>query len=116
MKCIAHVHRILYMGKVARELLHGSEIADAIAGPMLYVLGVITSLLMWSFGLVWLVLALATALYSFPFPFNMSWWGFTFPLGVYAGNTMELGKVLDLMFFKVFGTVCDVYSIFDSCH
>lgn len=72
---------------------------------MAYVLGIFISLLMWSFGLIWLVFALATVLYSSPFPFNMGWWGFTFPLGVYAANSMELGIELDLMFFKVFGTV-----------
>lgn len=95
----------MYMGKAARELLEGTDILDPIAGPLAYVLGVLVSLLMWSFGLIWLVFALATALYSTPFPFNMGWWGFTFPLGVYAANTMGLGVELDLMFFKVFGTV-----------
>lgn len=97
------------MGKVARDLLQGSGILDPIAGPMAYMLGVFISLLMWSFGLIWLVFALATILYSSPFPFNMGWWGFTFPLGVYAGNTMELGLELDLMFFKIFGTVRSIY-------
>lgn len=97
---------ILYIGKVARRLLDGSDILDPIAGSMAYVLGVFISLLMWSFGLIWLVFALATVLYSSPFPFNMGWWGFTFPLGVYAANSMELGIELNLMFFKVFGTVC----------
>ncbi|KAF3390337.1 Sulfite efflux pump SSU1 [Penicillium rolfsii] len=98
---------IMYIGKVARELLQGSEILDPLAGSIAYVLGVFISLLMWSFGLIWLVFALATVLYSSPFPFNMGWWGFTFPLGVYAANTMELGLELDLMFFKVFGTTQD---------
>lgn len=65
---------------------------------------------MWSFGLIWLVFALATVLYSSPFPFNMGWWGFTFPLGVYAANTMELGLEMDIMFFKVLGTVRPPYS------
>ncbi|CEJ57504.1 Putative C4-dicarboxylate transporter/malic acid transport protein [Penicillium brasilianum] len=96
---------IIYIGKVARELLQGSDILDPIAGSMAYVLGIFISLLMWSFGLIWLVFALATVLYSSPFPFNMGWWGFTFPLGVYAANTMELGVELDLMFFKIFGTI-----------
>ncbi|KAJ5396418.1 hypothetical protein N7509_004531 [Penicillium cosmopolitanum] len=72
---------ILYIGKVARKLLEGSDILDPIAGPMAYVLGVFISLIMWSFGLIWLVFALATVVYSSPFPFNMGWWGFTFPLG-----------------------------------
>ncbi|OQE91566.1 hypothetical protein PENNAL_c0009G08708 [Penicillium nalgiovense] len=59
---------------------------------------------MWSFGLIWLVFALATTLYTSPFPFNMGWWEFTFPLGVYAANTMELGLEMDIMFFKILGT------------
>ena len=101
-----HNHSIIFMGKVARELFHDSNILVPIAGSMAYVLGVFISLLMWSFGLIWLVFAFATVLYSSPFPFNMGWWGFTFPLGVYAANTMELGVELDLMFFEVFGTVC----------
>ncbi|KAJ5135003.1 uncharacterized protein N7515_004281 [Penicillium bovifimosum] len=96
---------IIYIGKGARVLLRDVAILDPIAGSMAYVLGVFTSLLMWSFGLVWLVFALATILYSSPFPFNMGWWGFTFPLGVYAANTMELGIQMEIMFFKVFGTV-----------
>jgi tellurite resistance protein TehA-like permease len=90
---------------VARVLLEDIPFLDPIAGRIAYVLGVFTSLLMWSFGLIWLVFALATILYSSPFPFNMGWWGFTFPLGVYAANTMELGIQMDMIFFKVFGTV-----------
>lgn len=106
---------ILYIGKVARKLLEGSDILDPIAGPMAYVLGVFISLIMWSFGLIWLVFALATVVYSSPFPFNMGWWGFTFPLGVYAANSIELGIELDLMFFKVFGTVCSYFVFVRSC-
>lgn len=87
-------------------LLQDSEFLDPIAGQMAYVLGVFISLLMWSFGLIWLVFALATILYRSPFPFNMGWWGFTFPLGVYAANTTQLGIEMDIMFFKVLGTVC----------
>ena len=36
-------------------------------------------------------------------PFNLGWWGFTFPLGVYALATLKLASHLDLMFFSVFG-------------
>ncbi|KAJ5481268.1 Tetratricopeptide-like helical [Penicillium sp. IBT 31633x] len=101
---------ILYIGKVARALFEDSHFLDPIAGSVAYVLGVFTSLLMWSFGLIWLVFALATVLHSPPFPFNMGWWGFTFPLGVYAANSMELGVEMDLMFFKVFGTATGEYE------
>ncbi|CAI7635993.1 unnamed protein product [Penicillium viridicatum] len=95
---------ILYIGKVTRVLLEDSQFLDPIAGQVAYVLGVFVSLAMWSFGLIWLVFALATVLYSSPFPFNMGWWGFTFPLGVYAANTIELGVEMDIIFFKVLGT------------
>lgn len=95
----------MYLGKVARNLLGIDNVLDPMAGSIAYVLGVFTSLLMWSFGLIWLVFALVTAYYSSPFPFNMGWWGFTFPLGVYAANTMQLGIEMDVMFYKVFGTV-----------
>ncbi|KAB8077286.1 voltage-dependent anion channel [Aspergillus leporis] len=96
---------ILYLGKVARRLLGESDSVDPIAGHMAYVLGLLISLLMWSFGLTWLVFALATIYYRSPFPFNMGWWGFTFPLGVYAANTILLGKEMNIMFFKVCGTI-----------
>ncbi|CAG7934087.1 unnamed protein product [Penicillium olsonii] len=96
---------IVYIGKVARDLLQSSDVIDPLAGRVAYILGLFISLLMWSFGLIWLVFAFATILHKFPFPFNMGWWGFTFPLGVYAANTMELGILMDIMFFKVFGTI-----------
>jgi len=35
----------------------------------------------------------------------MGWWGFTFPLGVYSGATLQIGIELDSMFFKVLGTI-----------
>lgn len=90
-------------------LLQDSQFLDPISGQTAYVMGVFISLLMWSFGLIWLVFALATVLHTSPFPFNMGWWGFTFPLGVYAANTMELGLEMDIMFFKVLGTVCSSF-------
>ncbi|KOC11590.1 C4-dicarboxylate transporter/malic acid transport protein [Aspergillus flavus AF70] len=96
---------ILYLGKVARQLLDESIAIDPFVGHIAYVLGLLLSLLMWSFGLIWLVFALATIYYRSPFPFNMGWWGFTFPLGVYAANTILLGKEMNLMFFKVCGTI-----------
>lgn len=40
------------------------------------------------------------------FPFNIGWWGFTFPLGAYALATCQLGIEMSSSFFKVVGTVC----------
>ncbi|BDD64377.1 hypothetical protein MAP00_009202 [Monascus purpureus] len=98
-------YSILYLGKVSRMLFRDHMVLDPAAGSIAYVMGVLISLLMWSFGLIWLILALGTVSHCTPFPFNMGWWGFTFPLGVYSANTIQLGKELDLAFFKVLGTI-----------
>jgi len=38
-------------------------------------------------------------------PFNLGWWGFTFPLGVYTVTTLKLATLVDIAFFKVFGAI-----------
>lgn len=62
------------------------------------------ALIMWGFGIVWLFFALASIGRS-KFPFNMGWWGFTFPLGVFAISTSTLGKETPSTFLSVLGTV-----------
>jgi len=37
-------------------------------------------------------------------PFNLGFWGFTFPLGVYAIANLTLGTELHLFAFKLYGT------------
>ena len=39
-------------------------------------------------------------------PFNMGWWGFTFPLGVLTVSVTTIGKETGSRFFLVPGTVC----------
>jgi Voltage-dependent anion channel len=78
---------------------------------MLYVLGLLTALVFWGFGLVWLAFAVATIWLNHPLPFNMGWWGFTFPLGVYAVSTMQIGVELPSAFFRIVGTVFAVAVI-----
>lgn len=73
------------------------------------------ALIMWSFGLTWLCYALASIYKSRPFPFNMGWWGFTFPLGVFALSTIELGHVIPSLFFRVLGTIFAVAVIILWC-
>lgn len=81
-------------------------LADKTAVGTVYVLGFMTALLLWAFGLVWLFFASASIFRCKKFPFNIGWWGFTFPLGAYALATNQLGKEMDSTFFKVVGTVC----------
>lgn len=78
------------------------------AGQFFYAAGILAALLMWGFGLVWLFFALAALYRRRPFPFNLNWWAFTFPLGVYAVATTTLAQELPSVFFKVLGTVLSV--------
>lgn len=70
-------------------------------------LGLIGGVLFWGLGLWWMLLALLITVRYFRagIAFNLGWWGFTFPLGVYAVTTLKLGAMLQLMFFNVMGVV-----------
>jgi C4-dicarboxylate transporter/malic acid transport protein len=70
-------------------------------------LGLVAGITLWGFGLWWMLMALLiTGRYlRAGIPFNLGWWGFTFPLGVYSLATLKLASTLNLMFFNVFGCV-----------
>ena len=55
-------------------------------GDVAFGLGVVGGLVLWGYGAWWLMLAvMKTAFYlRSGMPFNLGWWGFTFPLGVYS--------------------------------
>ncbi|WP_097304654.1 TDT family transporter [Pseudomonas chlororaphis] len=75
------------------------EIADG--------LGLVAGITLWGFGLWWMLTALLITLRYLRdgIPFNLGWWGFTFPLGVYALTTLKLASTLNLTFFAVFGSL-----------
>ena len=68
-------------------------------------LGLVAGITLWGFGFWWMLMALLiTARYLREgIPFNLGWWGFTFPLGVYALTTLKLAGLLGLAFFSIFG-------------
>lgn len=68
-------------------------------------IGLIAGVLFWGLGVWWMVLALLITgrYFKAGIPFNLGWWGFTFPLGVYAVTTLKLGVMLRLAFFDVVG-------------
>ncbi|KAF1953555.1 hypothetical protein CC80DRAFT_494452 [Byssothecium circinans] len=79
----------------------------ALSGQIFYTNGLFIGLVMWGFGIVWLFFAVAAITRS-RFPFNLGWWGFTFPLGVYALATVQISIELPSLFFKVLGTVFSI--------
>lgn len=97
---------IMQLGK---EMLRISPdvdfIPDAVmAGRIFYANGVLIALVMWGFGLVWLFFAVASITRN-RFPFNLGWWGFTFPLGVFSVATTTFAKEIPSEFFKILGTI-----------
>lgn len=97
---------IMQLGTVAMKIFPKTGTLIPNAGEIFYTVGVLVALIMWGFGLVWLFFALASIVRS-RFPFNIGWWGFTFPIGVYTLATNQFGKEIPSKFFSVFGTVCD---------
>ncbi|WP_160011429.1 TDT family transporter [Rhizobium sp. 18055] len=74
--------------------------ADAMSGAALF-----GAVLLWAYGLWWLAMALAvTARYvRHGMAFNLGWWGYTFPIGVYALATLKLGSVIPVAAIGTFG-------------
>ena len=70
-------------------------------------IGLIGGILFWGLGLWWMVMALLITQKYFKtgMPFNLGWWGFTFPLGVYTVTTLKLGSMLHMAFFDVAGAL-----------
>jgi len=80
------------------------------AGQILYTFGLLAALIIWGSGLVWLFFAIASITRS-RFPFNIGWWGFTFPLGVFAVATTTIAQELPSVFFKVLGTIMSLIVV-----
>ncbi|KAK0391113.1 hypothetical protein NLU13_0615 [Sarocladium strictum] len=102
------------LGEVALNVLPETNAFNALsgtasqAGEVLYVIGVFMGILLWGFGLIWLSFALVSIVTTRNIPFNMGWWGFTFPLGVLATCTGALAQNLDSDFFKI---ACMILSL-----
>lgn len=95
---------IMQLGKEALKIFPRTLTISETAGSVFYIMGFAVALVLWGFGLIWLFFAIASITRS-RFPFNMGWWGFTFPLGVYTVATTTISKELPSLFFKVLGTV-----------
>lgn len=98
---------IQQLGKVALERLPQTRVFSNVGldpthgAEILYIIGVFLALVMWGFALLWVSFALISLATTAHFPFNMGWWGFTFPLGVWGTCTSLIAANLDSDFFKV---------------
>ena len=74
--------------------------ADAIGGA-----SIMAGVLLWGYGFWWLAMAsLITARYfRSHVPFNLGWWGYTFPLGVFSVATIHLADLFPLGLLRGLG-------------
>lgn len=105
---------IMKLGKVSMRVFPLTNTLPAVAaaggrpGDIMYCMGWVVALTMWGFAIVWLFFALASISRS-RFPFNMGWWGFTFPLGVLTVSTTTIGEEAGSTFINVLGAVSECF-------
>ncbi|KAE8165649.1 voltage-dependent anion channel [Aspergillus tamarii] len=96
------------LGQVSQNIFPKADVLRPGTGEVFEMLGFFIGLLLWAFGLLWLFFAVASIFRTRKFPFNLGWWAFTFPLGVYATSTCQLGREMPSRFFRVLGTIFSV--------
>ena len=102
--CGQGVFGILQMAKVGRYIFVETAFAGlGNSGDVIFVVSTIFGLMIWGLGLWWLVHGMACVgirMLSTRLQFNMGFWGFIFPLGVFTAGTISLGEALPSAFFS----------------
>lgn len=86
-----------------------APLAFHLLGPYIDGATVFGGLALWGFGLWWLVLSIALTVHylrGVGLPFNLGWWGLTFPLGVYTVGTDSLYAKLQV---GIVGTMANLF-------
>ncbi|WP_186164041.1 TDT family transporter [Burkholderia gladioli] len=94
---------LLTLGHAASQAFAGTALQSVAVAARDF--GVLGALLLWGAGLWWLACAL---LFMWRYrreglPFNLGWWGFTFPIGVYTLATFNLAHVTGFGIFTGLG-------------
>ena len=95
---------LLLLGADAPHL--AASVGLPMLGPVAQGIGLIGGVALWGYGVWWFALAVLTTiryLQGDGLPFNLGWWGFTFPLGVYTAATMAIAHQTGLTLFTVIG-------------
>jgi len=87
---------LLVLGEAAPAIFTANGLGEY--GATARGLGLIGGVLLWGNGLWWAALATLINLRHLRdgLPFNLGWWGYTFPLGVYAVTTLRLAALLPI--------------------
>ena len=102
---------LLILGAQAPQVL--AVIEQQSLGVFCQQAGIVVSLILMGFGLWWLGIALLTTLKhaKTALPFNLGWWGLTFPLGVFTLAVLNLAQQLHVSFIQSIGYALAVILI-----
>jgi tellurite resistance protein TehA-like permease len=94
---------LLLLGGDAPAIFAANGLAGV--GEVTLGLGIIGGVMLWGYGVWWLALAVIKTIYYLRdgLPFNLGWWGFTFPLAVYCLATLALARMTGLQMFAIVG-------------
>lgn len=96
---------LLVLGQSGGDILAGHGFPGAL--DTLRLVGLIGALILWGYGAWWLLLSLAVTVryVRAGVPFNLGWWGYIFPLGVYCLATLRLGETTGTTGFAWLGAL-----------
>ena len=90
-------------------------------GHGLFVTGVAFGMLVWGFGVYWLLMALAVTVRAarYHLPFSLGWWAFTFPVGtltsgsygLYAATHAAVFSAVGLMLLALLATTWSLVAV-----
>lgn len=76
-------------------------LGDAMSGQIIHVSSVLSALILWGLGIWWLVHGVSCVVVRYStntIVFNMGFWGFIFPIGVFTAATIALADVIPSAF------------------
>ena len=94
---------LLVLGAQAPQVLAFIQLEQL--GVFFQQAGIVASLILLGFGLWWFAIAVLTTLKhaTNDLPFNLGWWGLTFPLGVFTMAVLNSGHLLHISFIVNIG-------------
>jgi tellurite resistance protein TehA-like permease len=94
---------LVLLGGVAPSALSAAGLGSV--GSVAFGIGILGGVVLWGYGLWWLGLAVLKIAYYLRegLPFNLGWWGFTFPVAVYTLASLALGRTTHFLPFTVAG-------------
>ncbi len=94
---------LLILGSATPEVFNANGLAAY--GSAAQGIGLVGGILLWGYGLWWVAIACVVTLryLLLGLPFNLGWWGYTFPIGVYCVATLRLATILPMPIFSFLG-------------